>query len=79
MSLTIGTTIPDIQQEPVLFSGTVFQNVVNGLVGTEHAEASEEVQMRLVVEACRAAYAHDFIENLSNVQSTACWSLSQTY
>lgn len=52
-----------VQQEPILFQGTVFQNVAKGLVG-EQINLSEESKMKLVQEACQASNAHDFIENL---------------
>lgn len=52
-----------VQQEPTLFQGSVFQNVAKGLVG-EQLDQSEEKQMQLVQEACRAADAHTFIEKL---------------
>jgi ATP-binding cassette subfamily B (MDR/TAP) protein 1 len=52
-----------VQQEPVLFSGTVFQNVVKGFVGAQ-LDLSEEKQMELVVEACKSSNAHDFITEL---------------
>lgn len=52
-----------VQQEPTLFSGTVFQNVVKGLVGDQQI-LSEQSQMQLVEEACKAADAHDFISRL---------------
>ncbi|KAL9093862.1 MAG: hypothetical protein Q9165_003785 [Trypethelium subeluteriae] len=58
------TNIRLVQQEPVLFNGTVFENVSYGLVGTDHMNASEEEKMKLVQEACRAAFAHDFICDL---------------
>ncbi|OTA87182.1 hypothetical protein M434DRAFT_81536 [Hypoxylon sp. CO27-5] len=53
-----------VQQEPVLFMGSIFQNVSYGLAGTEWENASEGEQMKLVEEACKAAYAHDFIQTL---------------
>jgi ATP-binding cassette subfamily B (MDR/TAP) protein 1 len=53
-----------VQQEPVLFSGTVYENVANGLIGTPYADASEEDKMRLVEQACKDAFAHEFIEHL---------------
>ncbi len=60
------TKIRLVQQEPVLFSGTVFDNVCHGLIGTEHEHASDEHKMELVRDACQAAFAHDFIEQLPN-------------
>jgi ATP-binding cassette subfamily B (MDR/TAP) protein 1 len=53
-----------VQQEPVLFNATVFHNVVYGLVGTPYEKVPEEEQMKLVKEACRSSFAHEFIENL---------------
>lgn len=58
------TKIRLVQQEPVLFSGTVFENVAHGLLGTEHEDASPEKKMQLVQNACKDAFAHEFIEQL---------------
>lgn len=52
-----------VQQEPVLFSGTVFQNVAKGFIGSQ-IDLPFEKQQELVVEACRSSNAHDFIEAL---------------
>ena len=52
-----------VQQEPILFQGTIFENVAKGFVG-EQQNLSEEAQMELVQEACMASNAHDFIEKL---------------
>ncbi|KAL4926789.1 ABC transporter ATP-binding protein [Aspergillus undulatus] len=59
-----------VQQEPVLFQGTVFDNIKYGLVGTPWENASKEVQMEHVQEAARMAYAHDFICELANGYDT---------
>ncbi|KAF9874829.1 ABC transporter [Colletotrichum karsti] len=53
-----------VQQEPVLFQGTVFDNIVNGLVGTEWENSSREEQMQRVQEAAKIAFAHDFVSQL---------------
>ncbi|KAF1954349.1 multidrug resistance protein 1, partial [Byssothecium circinans] len=58
------TNVRLVQQEPVLFSGTVFENVVSGLFGTEKANLPESEQKALVEEACKAAYADEFIGQL---------------
>lgn len=58
------TKIRLVQQEPVLFSGTVYDNVVYGLLGTENENASEEKKLQLVKDACKDAFAHEFIEQL---------------
>ncbi|EME44943.1 hypothetical protein DOTSEDRAFT_52355 [Dothistroma septosporum NZE10] len=52
-----------VQQEPVLFRGTVFQNVAKGFVGAQ-LELPQEKQLELVEEACRQSNAHDFIMEL---------------
>ncbi|KAJ6442420.1 lipid A export ATP-binding/permease protein msbA [Purpureocillium lavendulum] len=58
------TNIRLVQQEPTLFSGTIYQNVVDGLTGTNMVDLPDDEKSRLVREACQAAYAHDFIEDL---------------
>jgi len=63
------TNIRLVQQEPVLFSGTVFENVACGLYGTDKADFSEYEQRKLVEEACTAAYADEFIEKLPKVHT----------
>ncbi|KAL2884747.1 lipid A export ATP-binding/permease protein msbA [Ceratocystis lukuohia] len=49
-----------VQQEPTLFSGSIYENVAYGLSSTRSFN-SEEEQRSLVQEACKAAFAHDFI------------------
>lgn len=61
------TRIRLVQQEPTLFSGTIYQNIVDGLTGTDMADLPAEEKHRLVTEACKSAFAHDFIEELPNV------------
>jgi ABC-type multidrug transport system fused ATPase/permease subunit len=56
-----------VQQEPVLFSGTVYENVAFGLSGTEKANLPESEQRALVEKACKDAYAEEFIERLPKV------------
>jgi ATP-binding cassette, subfamily B (MDR/TAP), member 1 len=57
-----------VQQEPVLFNNTVYNNVAFGLVGSEHENAPEEKKRALVKEACIAANAHDFVSKLPQVR-----------
>ncbi|PLB50306.1 putative ABC transporter [Aspergillus steynii IBT 23096] len=52
-----------VQQEPILFRGTVFENIAKGLVGSQ-LELPLEQKMKLVQDACRLSNAHDFIEKL---------------
>ncbi|KAF1945189.1 P-loop containing nucleoside triphosphate hydrolase protein [Clathrospora elynae] len=58
------TKIRLVQQEPVLFSGTVYDNVASGLFGTDKANLSQEEQRALVKKACNDAYAEEFINQL---------------
>jgi ATP-binding cassette subfamily B (MDR/TAP) protein 1 len=65
-----------VQQEPFLFNDTIFANIAYGLVGTEYEYASENLKYRLVVAACKEAYADEFIRVLPEVR-TQC-SLNNT-
>jgi ABC-type multidrug transport system fused ATPase/permease subunit len=58
-----------VQQEPFLYNDTILNNVANGLVGTEWADASAEQKLKLVQEACQEAYADDFINRLPEVNT----------
>lgn len=42
----------------------MFENIANGLVGTDWETASQEDQMQRVQEAAKLAFAHDFIQGL---------------
>ncbi|THY46558.1 ATP-binding cassette multidrug transport protein [Aureobasidium pullulans] len=53
-----------VQQEPVLFNGTVFENICNGLVGTPWEHLPRDERLARVKDAAQTAYAHDFIEAL---------------
>ncbi|KAH6867341.1 multidrug resistance protein [Thelonectria olida] len=59
-----------VQQEPVLFSGTVYDNIVNGLVGTPQENELREDKMARVQEAAKIAFAHDFISALPDGYDT---------
>ncbi|KAI9095154.1 ABC multidrug transporter Mdr1 [Phlyctochytrium arcticum] len=50
-----------VTQEPVLFKGTLAENVAHGLVGTAQESLDMEKKMELIVEACKFANAHNFI------------------
>ncbi|RMJ09015.1 hypothetical protein CDV36_011360 [Fusarium kuroshium] len=58
------TNVRLVQQEPVLFNGSVFDNITNGLVGTPYQFASRDEQMSRVEHAAKLAFAHDFIMSL---------------
>ncbi|OGM49320.1 lipid A export ATP-binding/permease protein msbA [Aspergillus bombycis] len=53
-----------VEQEPVLFNETVFTNVAFGLIGTPWEHEPGSVKMDLVVNACRDAFANEFIDRL---------------
>ena len=53
-----------VQQEPVLFSTTIFENIRHGLIGTKYENVSEEKQRELIVNAAKMANAHDFVTDL---------------
>ena len=57
-------TVTNTYQEPVLFNGSVFENIANGLVGTEWESAPAEQQLERVKTAANQAFADEFIENL---------------
>ncbi|KXH59617.1 hypothetical protein CSAL01_04168 [Colletotrichum salicis] len=59
-----------VQQEPVLFKGTVFDNIQQGLVGTQWEHSSREEKMARVREAADTAFAHDFISKLPDGHDT---------
>ncbi|KAE8344925.1 hypothetical protein BDV24DRAFT_171412 [Aspergillus arachidicola] len=65
------THIRIVQQEPTLFNATIFENVAYGLAGTDYANGSKQDQIERVITACKAAYAHDFIETLPEVGERA--------
>ncbi|EJP62955.1 ABC transporter [Beauveria bassiana ARSEF 2860] len=53
-----------VQQEPVLFQGSVFDNIANGLVGTPWENVPRAEKMARIQEAAETAFAHDFISEL---------------
>ncbi|KAG2000984.1 hypothetical protein GB937_010624 [Aspergillus fischeri] len=59
-----------VQQEPVLFQGTVFDNIKQGLVGTKWEHAPMDQQMERIQDAATMAFAHDFIMDLPNGYDT---------
>ena len=56
-----------VQQEPCLFTGTVYENVANGLAGTEMQHLSVDDKRALVTDACKTSNAHEFITTLPQV------------
>jgi ATP-binding cassette subfamily B (MDR/TAP) protein 1 len=60
-----------VQQEPVLFSTTIFENIRYGLLGTKYQDLSKEKEGEMVIEAAKMANAHDFISNLPEGYETS--------
>ncbi|KAF7519457.1 hypothetical protein PCG10_009987 [Penicillium crustosum] len=53
-----------VQQEPFLFNDTIFKNVSFGLIGTKWEDEPDSVKARLVKNACKEAFADEFIDRL---------------
>lgn len=53
-----------VSQEPTLFATTIFENIMHGLIGTEHEHKSKEEARELVESAAKMSNAHDFIAQL---------------
>ncbi|KAM0323286.1 hypothetical protein ACHAQA_008877 [Verticillium albo-atrum] len=64
------TNVRLVQQEPTLFNGTVYDNIVNGLIGTAWEDASTEEKRRRVYDAAKLSFAHDFITDLAQGYDT---------
>ncbi|KAH7196128.1 P-loop containing nucleoside triphosphate hydrolase protein [Fusarium oxysporum] len=64
------TNVRLVQQEPVLFNGTVLENIAHGLVGTPWETASHDEQRQRVEDAAKLSFAHDFIVGLSHGYDT---------
>lgn len=62
------TQIGLVQQEPFLFNDTIYKNVAYGLIGSQWEDESEEKKRELVKEACREAFADEFIDKLPKVR-----------
>jgi len=53
-----------VQQEPVLFGTSIYNNIRYGLTGTEWENANAEAQKKLIYEAARRSNADKFIMSL---------------
>lgn len=53
-----------VSQEPILFTGTIRQDIAYG--------ESEEVEVTEIIEAAKAANVHDFISPLKDGYDTWC-------
>ncbi|KAJ5420688.1 hypothetical protein N7465_003207 [Penicillium sp. CMV-2018d] len=53
-----------VQQEPFLFNDTILKNVSFGLIGTKWEDEPDSVKAGLVKNACKEAFADEFIDRL---------------
>ena len=53
-----------VQQEPFLFNATIYANVSYGLVGSKWEHEDDATKLELVKEACKEAFADEFINRL---------------
>ncbi|KAG0651011.1 abc transporter BEA3 [Hyphodiscus hymeniophilus] len=53
-----------VQQEPFIFNSTISQNIEYGLIGSQWETESPEIKRGLVEEACKEAFADEFITRL---------------
>ncbi|OAA54115.1 ABC multidrug transporter mdr1 [Niveomyces insectorum RCEF 264] len=53
-----------VQQEPILFGTTIYENIAHGLIGSKHEHATDDEKRVLIEEAAKEANAHDFITSL---------------
>lgn len=56
-----------VQQDSFLFNDTIAKNVEYGLVGTDMENAPQEKKKEMVEQACKEAYADEFIQSLPEV------------
>lgn len=59
-----------VSQEPILFSTTIYESILHGLVNTQYADVSDEKKMELIENAAKIANAHDFIMDLPEKYQT---------
>ena len=64
------TQIGLVQQEPFLFNETIYENIGRGLVGSLREEEPPEMRRLLVEEACKEAFADEFIRRLPDGYDT---------
>ncbi|KKY18115.1 putative abc multidrug transporter mdr1 [Phaeomoniella chlamydospora] len=59
-----------VQQEPVLFGETIYNNIKHGLIGSRFEHEPEEKQRERIYDAAKKANAHDFITSLPEGYNT---------
>jgi len=59
-----------VSQSPVLFQGSIFDNICHGLTGTEFEKADIVTQQGLAEAAAQLSFSHDFIKALPDGYNT---------
>ncbi|KAI0910774.1 multidrug resistance protein [Ustulina deusta] len=59
-----------VQQEPFLFHDTIYNNVAYGLIGSNMEHETADRKKELVREACKEAFADEFIDRLPDGYNT---------
>lgn len=59
-----------VQQEPFLFNDSIYNNVAYGLIGSKMQDLPMDQKKKLVEEACKEAFADEFIERLPDGYET---------
>ncbi|KAJ8133505.1 hypothetical protein O1611_g117 [Lasiodiplodia mahajangana] len=59
-----------VQQEPFLFNDSVHNNVAYGLIGSDMQNETDDRKRELVKEACKEAFADEFIDRLPDGYDT---------
>jgi ATP-binding cassette, subfamily B (MDR/TAP), member 1 len=58
-----------VQQEPFIFNDSIYKNVENGLIGSQWENEDAATKKALVEEACKEAFADEFINRLPQVSA----------
>ncbi|CAD6441632.1 6175a0f8-118b-4c5d-b66e-b6f1a58887c9 [Sclerotinia trifoliorum] len=58
------TQIGLVQQEPFIFNDTIAKNVEFGLIGSQWEHEDADMKRKLVIEACKEAFADEYITKL---------------
>jgi ATP-binding cassette subfamily B (MDR/TAP) protein 1 len=61
-----------VQQEPFLFNDSIINNVAHGLCGTKLEKLADDEKLALVQNACKEAFADEFINRLPLVCLVLC-------
>ncbi|CAG8640496.1 27141_t:CDS:2, partial [Racocetra persica] len=68
--LLLNQQISLVEQEPVLFNDTIFNNIVYGLIDLIYEDISDEIKYKRIKNACEIFNADEFIVRLSNQYET---------